>query len=148
MIDYQLTNPTNEMVLTSPLDIEYDSNGQTKVVDDVKVLDQNIVKALLTSLGSNELRPLYGGSFSSLIGAKLDRATSAIFMASEVERVVNRIARFTQSNLKLGPDQRILAVQDVLIEKVDNDPRKIAITILIRTESGASRSLQVPIIQF
>lgn len=145
MNEYALFNTQGLDAYAKPMDIEYDENGLVKKVEGVKVIDQLIVKALFTKFGANPIRPLYGASFASITGVKLDQAFSGIMLTTETERVVNRIAQFTQQNLNLTPDQRITAIEDILLDSTD-DPRNTVITILVRTESGDSQSLQVPIV--
>lgn len=145
MRDLQISNTDGRPFKIKPMDIEYDGNGQVIFVDNVQMIDQMLKKALLTTFGSNRVRPLYGAAFNSLIGAKLDSATSALMMTTEAERVVNRVAVFTQQNLNFTAEQRIAALQDILINR-GKDQRNVELTIEIVTESGQSKSLQTQLV--
>jgi phage baseplate assembly protein W len=145
MKDLLLANIDGNLNWVSPMDIQFDFNGDSIFVDDVQMLDQMLVKALMTDFGTDAYAPLYGGSFSSMIGVKLDQATSAIMMVTEVERIVNRIAKITQQDPNFTPDQQITGLSDILIQNSNNDPRQVIVIPEIRTQSGNSTSLQVPI---
>lgn len=143
MKDLYLANIDGNPNWVSPMDIQYDGNGNSILVGGVQLLDQMIVKALMTQFSTDTLAPLYGGSFSSMIGVKLDQATSAILMVSETERIVNRVAKITQNN-NFTPDQQIAGLNDILISN-PNGPTSTTLTIQIQTQSGSSVTLAAPV---
>lgn len=145
MRDLKLVNADGYPFRMKAMDIQYGPTGQVVFVDDVQMIDQLITKAFMTNFSSNPIRPLYGAAFNTLIGKKLEKATSALMMITEAERVVNRITTFTQQNLNFTPDQRIVALQDVILGQ-GADPRVTSLTTEIVTESGNSIKLlnQIP----
>lgn len=145
MKDLFLANIDGNPNWISPMDIQYDGNGNSLKVDGVQLLDQMILKALMTNFGTDALAKLYGASFASMIGVKLDQATSAIMMVTETERVINRIAKITQQDNSFTPDQQIAALKDILLNKSNDDPRDTIVTIEVNTQSGDSSTLQAPV---
>jgi phage baseplate assembly protein W len=148
MKDYALVNVNDEEYFISPMDIEYDGDGDILTIDGTRELDQAILKALFTQYGSNEQHPLYGASFATLIGTKLDRVSAGMFITSEVDRVVNRIAKLSVDNMNLTADQKISSVEDIIIDRDIDDSTRYIISIFMKTESGNNQALQIPIKAF
>lgn len=144
MIDYSLANANGEDIFDGPLDISYDASGRVITTTGLTLVDQLVIKDLMTQYKSSSINPLYGAAFSSMVGAKLDQVMSGSFVVSEVKRVINRIANFLIKNPNTNADEQIASVDNVDIQS-SADPRVVDVTIFITTNSGDQRQLMVPV---
>ena len=144
MIDYSLANANGEDIFDGPLDISYDASGRVITTTGLTLVDQLVIKDLMTQYKSSSINPLYGAAFSSMVGAKLDQVMSGSFVVSEVKRVINRIANFLIKNPNTNADEQIASVDNVDIQS-SADPLVVDVTIFITTNSGDQRQLMVPV---
>lgn len=146
MIDYALQNANGENIFVGPMDIQYDATGRVVTTTGLRLVDQLVIKALMTQYGSSKINPLYGAAFSSMIGAKLTQVLSGSFMVSEVQRVVSRIANFLIKNPNTQASEQIASIDNITIDVSPDDPRTVNVGIFMTTNSGDSRELMVPVV--
>jgi hypothetical protein len=146
MIDYCLSNADGENIFVGPLDISYDATGRVATTTGLRLVDQLVIKSLMTQYGSSKINPLYGAAFSSMIGAKLTQVLSGSFMVSEVQRVVSRIANFLIKNPNTQASEQIASIDNITIDVSPDDPRTVNVGIFMTTNSGDSRELMIPVV--
>jgi hypothetical protein len=146
MIDYALRNANGENVFRGPMDISYDASGRVITTTGLTLVDQLVIKDLMTQFGTSPLEPLYGAAFASMIGAKLDQVLSGSFMVSEIQRVIKRITNFLIKNPNTLPSEQIASVNNIVLQESLNDPRIINVFIFMTTNSGNPTQLMVPVL--
>lgn len=142
MMDALLTNVDRLPFRMKAMDITYAGNGDFTRVEGVNLIDQMIMKGFLGKFGSDPVNPISGSAFSSMIGVKLNAGTSTLVITTETERVINRIAKITQSDSRFTPDQRIIQIQNIQIQQVKNKPTQNLIFASMVTASGNSITSQ------
>jgi len=148
MRDWRLRNANGQDMFGRPLDIEYDQNGEITFVQNMLMLDQNLKKISMTQFGSSQLNPQYGTAVASLTGSKLDPVMTGSLIVSEIERVVTYMKTMMQKQMKATPQERIASIDDVLVDSVSSDPRKLLVTTLVRTEDENSIQMQTTVQPF
>jgi len=118
-------------------DLNLNPDGTLQTVHDNSKLAQDVVKAVLTPLGSNKFFRWYG----SMIGA---RVIGNILSSSQTEIEIERAVQNTLSNIValqkvqargqyVSAGETIAAIKDVAIVKNSTDPRQWEITITVLT---------------
>jgi hypothetical protein len=148
MKDYRLSNANGDNWFGRPLDWDYDQNGDIQYIELTQMLDQNLKKISMTEFGSSELNTQYGTAIATLTGMKLDLITMGSLITNEMERIVALMQTMMQRQTLAGPNEKISSIDAIYIDSVDNDPRKILITVLVRTEDGNSVQLQTTLQPF
>lgn len=142
MKDWALKNSNGEDMFGRPLDIEYDQNGEILFVEEQKMLEQNLKKISMTQIGSSLLNPQYGTAVASMTGLKLDPSTIGALIVGEMERIVTVMQTMMYRQANAIASERIAGVEDVFVQTVEDDPRKLSVLTVIRTENENSLQLQ------
>ena len=118
-------------------DLNLNPDGTLQTVHDNNKLAQDIIKAVLTPLGSNKFFRWYG----SMIGA---RVIGNVLSASQIESEVERAVYNTLSNIValqkvqsrsqyVSAGEAIAAIKNVSLARNPVDPRQWEITITVLT---------------
>lgn len=118
-------------------DLKINPDGSIQTARDNEKLIQDIVKAILTSVGDNKFFPWYGSSLASnLIGQVLDND----FIVSEAERAIQSTLtqlislQNSQSRMQyVSAGEMIAAIQNVTVLRSNIDPRQLEITVSVLT---------------
>jgi hypothetical protein len=145
MIDYALKSAQGQDIFQGLLDISYDASGKVITTTGLTLVDQLVIKALMTQYGSSQITPLYGAAFASMVGAKLDQVMAGSFLVTEVQRVIKRISNFLIKNPNTNASEQIASVNNIVLQQSENDPRIVNISIFMTTNSGDPTQLMVPV---
>lgn len=148
MKDWRLRNANGQTMFGRPLDIDYDQNGEITFVEKMLMLDQNLKKITMTQFGSSALNPQYGTAIASLTGTKLDPVMTGSLIVGEIERVVTYMKTMMMKQTRATPQERIAFIDDILVDSVSSDPRKLLVTTLVRTEDENSVQMQTTVQPF
>jgi phage baseplate assembly protein W len=122
-------------------DIEFDTTGTPVMVYDSKKLRQDLIKIILTPLGSNKAYPWYGSPISEkTIGKTLDPKILDFEMRSSLMYAINNLMELQKVQSKdgqyLSPGEVIAQIKEVRVEPSIYDGRQFNITIVIATRRG------------
>lgn len=109
-------------------------NGDLRKVEDSEKLIQDILKILLTEVGSNPNHPYYGSSISkSLIGSALDKNLLTQISESQIKNCLDVLKKLQEDQVKsfkfVTADEQIQQISSIKITKNISDPRYYDITI-------------------
>jgi hypothetical protein len=110
-------------------DITYDPIGRLYTFEGKNKVSQQIIKVLLTVIGSNLFDDAYGSTLSTLLGKKIDA-----YLAAKLEQsVLDGLGHLQALQESMGvPDtERIIRVASIQAVKDSNDPRRIMITVTV-----------------
>lgn len=119
-------------------DLAINSDGSLQTVRNNDKLVQDILKAILTPLGSNKFFKWYG----CLVG---QRVIGQVLDASLMETEIQRSIQDTLSNVialqkaqaqsqYVSPGESIAAVMDIMVLRNDSDPRQYEIYVSVLTK--------------
>lgn len=118
-------------------DLSINPDGSIKTVRDNSKLAQDVIKILITPLGSNRFYRWYGNSLSSVI---IGQNMSEVMMEIESERSIqNALSNLIIVQREQGKTQYVSAgetiavVRDISVVRSDVDPRQYQITVSILT---------------
>jgi hypothetical protein len=148
MKDWKLTNANGDAWFGRPADIDYDESGDIATVEKMKVLEQNLKKMAMTGLGFSTFDPQYGTAIAGITGMKLDPSMFGSLTTGEMTRMIAKMQTMMRYQAAAGPEERIASIDDIGVENVSGDPRKVLITSLIRTEDENTFSLQTTVQKF
>jgi hypothetical protein len=119
-------------------DISIARNGIISIVTGNAKLRQDIIKIMLTELGSNKYHPSYGSATGSLqIGSVLDSEMMELDLVSSAEQAIRKIMSMQRAQAKrqfLSSSEVILDIVNVSIDRDFADPRLYNINISVLTE--------------
>ena len=118
-------------------DLKINLDGSIQTVRDNFKLVQDVIKAILTSIGDNKYFPWYGSSIgANMIGQVLNND----FVVSEAERAIqNTLTQImslqnAQSRVQyVSAGEMIAAIRNVSILRSNTDPRQWEITVSVLT---------------
>lgn len=114
-------------------DVDFDTHGRLRTLEGTDKVRQQVFKALLTELGSNEVVAEYGSTLSASIGEKFDDLTRMrIYSAAQAAVDFLRVEQLSQPDLPL--DETILAVSNMSVTQNRADPR--AVDVFIEVQVG------------
>lgn len=109
-------------------DLVIGSDGDIVQVSDSDKLVQDILKVLITPIGTNKFFPTYGSPISkTLIGNTYDFSFIGSVATNQINSSLNLLKQLQQiqinSGQKVTPKELISAIQDVNVERNQVDPR-------------------------
>ena len=135
------TGNTNYIWESYENDLQLDQLNNIIMLDGTTKLAQEMMKILLTPLGSAAYDPNYGTSLSTSIGNKLD---SSAYAEIQTE-VINALIHLNELNLDNPNSDEVIETIDVVRAVASlTDPRQINIQVSVTTESGKSVAITVP----
>lgn len=129
-------------------DLAIGQDGDLAKVEDSDKLIQDVLKILVTPLGSNVFYPWYGSLINrSMIGqAFFEMELLASMGSSQLQNSLETLQRLQQKQAleqRVSPFEQIAAVKRVKIERNQVDPRFFLVAVDI-----ATRALSVVTVQF
>lgn len=122
-------------------DISFNASGNPELLFDVEKLKQDLVKIILTPIGSNKIYPWYGSPLSEkAIGKALDKKVLDMEMQSALMYAINNLLELQKLQIKdgqyLSPAESISQVKDLRLEQSIYDFRQFNISIVVLTRRG------------
>lgn len=116
-------------------DLKIKSNGTLSTVTDTPKLRQDVIKALTTTLGSNQFHPWYGCSIgSSMIGQNMPDNMIQADLESSVQQTLDKLKSLQQAqqgSQRVTLAEMIASIGDIQAGKNPLDPREILIQVTI-----------------
>jgi hypothetical protein len=107
-----------------------DTNGDLSRVDKAEKLLQDILKMLITPLGTNYFAPWYGSAAGNVIGNILDNNFAASLTSSQIRaslETLSKMQAIQAKNQYLSPEEQIAAIRESTFRQNTVDPRYISI---------------------
>lgn len=124
------------------------ANGRLATVENTEKLEQDCLKIIITSCGSNPFCPPYGSLLNSaVIGGILDPQFTADAASNQIKNSLENLQKFQKdqitSNQILSAAEQLAGVKNIKVERNTTDPRFYSIVVDI-----FSRSLDLTNISF
>lgn len=133
--DFAFVSPEN--------DLQFDNRGRLITLQGVDKLKQEVIKLLLTSIGTSLSNLDYGSNLAELtVGKKID-ANIIAGIGQEVINAMNLYNSFQTDND--NADEIIDTLDDVLLTQNEFDPRQIKVTVQMTTLAGSQVDLGVSV---
>lgn len=120
-------------------DIAIGNDGDFKKIEGTEKLIQDILKILITRLGSNVFYPWYGSLISqSLVGQAFDAEMMKAFSSNQIQNSLEQLQRLQQ---KQSLEQRVTsfellaAIRKVVVERNRTDPRFFTVAVEVATRA-------------
>lgn len=132
-------------------DISISKDGRLETVDGTAKLKQDLIKIILTEIGSNKYHPYYGSKLGSLeIGGIPDFGLIESDIKASAEEAVRKLMALQRSQARrqfLSPSEVILSIIDIRAERDSVDLRawNIFVTVLTERLSTISENVAVRI---
>ena len=118
-------------------DLKLLPNGDIKTVSDTTKLRQDILKIILTSLGSNRFHPWYGCSVGDdIIGKNLPQNLLDLGIQTSVSQSLERLKKLQlqqQTNQHVTLAELINTIGPIFSYRAPEDPRQIKIDVTVFT---------------
>jgi len=120
-------------------------SGDAEHVEDLTLLEELVIKAVLTELGDNRFHPEYGTSIASSVGNAVSMESVARTLELEVGRALGQLYLRQQQQVQLGQemssDELIYMVERIETRIVD--ARTITVAVTVVAESGSETTITV-----
>lgn len=120
-------------------DILLGADGDVQTISGIEKLKQDIIKILITEIGSNRYQPWYGSRLDErLIGTAQDTnmiVDEVYYAIGEALDRLKKLQQAQQSMQGVTPDELIQSVQDIMVKKSPIDPRNLFIIVKILSKS-------------
>jgi phage baseplate assembly protein W len=110
-----------------------------QVLQGVERKTQDIVKILLTSIGSNPVYPTYGSELPNIPGKRSTDATNDLIL----ESIIKALGFVQAIETSIRPDERVKRIMSLYVEP-GKDPRVKIIRLLVEMENGSIADTSVP----
>lgn len=118
-------------------DLTINPDGTIATVRNNSKLAQDIIKAILTPLGSNRFFRWYGSVIGTrTIGQLLDASMTEMEVTRSIQDTISNIISLQKTQAKyqyVSPGETIAALQDILVLRHPSDPRQYEVTISVLT---------------
>lgn len=118
-------------------DLAINPDGSVQTVRDNAKLSQDIIKAILTPLGSNKFFTWYGSTIGSkTIGQILDPSITQIEIERSIQDTLSNIIvlQNAQSRVQyVSAGEQIVSIKDISVLRDPNDPRQYQICVSVLT---------------
>ena len=135
--------------INSTGDLSIGEDGDLSRVENTEKLIQDILKIVITPMGSNQFYPWYGSRLSkSLIGQVFDFEFLSTVASSQLQNALENLQRLQQEQARqqrVTPFEQLAAVKGVRIERNQVDPRYFLVIIntLTRAFTEANTALTI-----
>jgi len=120
-------------------DIRMGSNGDLDKIQDVEKLVQDILKLLMTEIGSNPFNPWYGSSLSqSMIGSGFDGNFLTTLAEGQIRsglETIMALQREQSAQQKVSAGELLASIKGINVQRNQTDPTFFTITLEILTKS-------------
>lgn len=114
-------------------DLSIGADGDLARVENTDKLIQDILKIVITPMGSNQFYPWYGSRLSkSLIGNVFDHEFMSTVASNQLQNALENLQRLQQEQARLQrvtPFEQLAALRGVRIERNQVDPRFFLVVI-------------------
>lgn len=114
-------------------DLSIGADGDLAIVQDTEKLIQDILKIVITPIGSNKFYPWYGSRISkSSIGQVVDYEFSSTMISGELSNALENLQRLQQEQAKrqkVTPYELLAATREARIERNQVDPRFFLVVV-------------------
>lgn len=114
-------------------DLSIGEDGDLARVENTDKLIQDILKIVITPMGSNQFYPWYGSRLSkSLIGNVFDHEFMSTVASNQLQNALENLQRLQQEQARLQrvtPFEQLAALRGVRIERNQVDPRFFLVVI-------------------
>ena len=119
-------------------DIKISADGSMKTVSGNAKLRQDIIKILLTELGSNKFHPKYGSYIGALqIGHYADAKLISLDLESSARKAIKKLMclqRYKAGKQNMTPGELIVDILKVSVARDQVDPRLYNIFVSVLTK--------------
>lgn len=119
-------------------DLKIKSDGSIKTVTDTAKLRQDIIKMILTSLGSNRFHPWYGCAIGeSTIGKNLPENVLDMEIKSSIEQSLEKLKTLQSAQMasqRVSLAELIAEIGNIAAGRNPIDPRQVNITVAVLTK--------------
>lgn len=118
--------------------------GEPDFVEDLTLLAELTLKAVLTEVGDNRFHPNYGTSIMRSIANLRTAETVARTLETEIARVLGQLYLRQQQQIQIGQEMS----DDELIHSIDRvettvrDPRTLYVEVILVAESGKETTVR------
>ena len=116
-------------------DLEIGADGNIKTITNTQKLRQDVIKVILTTLGSNRFHPWYGCSISEdAIGKNIPDNMLFLDIETSIRQSLDRLQKLQQqqqTTQEVSLSEMIHSVGDISIYRNPDDLRQIKIDIVI-----------------
>lgn len=126
-------------------DIRYDHTGQTIIVENENLLYQEVLKILLTDIGSNPYHTWYGTSIRKRIGAKAVGGVSAL-ISEDVRKALLLYQKLQEKQSDYQPvtfKERMYTVAQVKVSPHVEDPTTFLVEVTVQNASNEPINLSI-----
>lgn len=121
-------------------DLQLDYQRKPIILEGTMKLKQEVVKILLTRLGSDLVDANYGTDLYKIVGLKQTTRIPTLIKT----QILQALAHYTLINQNnTNPDEIIASIDSLKIERSITDPRLISISIILITTGGKTVPLSV-----
>jgi phage baseplate assembly protein W len=130
-------------------DLAIGQDGDLEKIENTDKLIQDILKIVITPMGSNQFYPWYGSRVSkSLIGNVIDYEFLSTVASSQLQNALENLQRLQQEQARqqrVTPFEQLAAIKHVGIERNQVDPRffLVIINTVTRALTEANTSLTI-----
>ena len=118
-------------------DLAINSDGTLQTVINNDKLIQDIIKAILTPIGSNKFFKWYGCAVNSrVIGQNLDATLTQIEIQRSIQDTLTNLISLQKAQARtqyVSAGESIAAVQEILVLRNTEDPRQFEIYVSVLT---------------
>jgi hypothetical protein len=118
-------------------DLAINPDGSIQTVRDNAKLSQDIIKAILTPIGSNKFFTWYGSEVGSrTIGQAFDMTLNKIEIERTIQDTLSNIITLQQAQERyqyVSGGELIAAIKEISVLRDPNDPRQLQITVSVLT---------------
>jgi hypothetical protein len=130
-------------------DIAIGKDADLKKVENTEKLIQEILKMVITPLGSNVYHPWYGSPISkSLVGSPFDMEFISTIASNQLKNSLENLQKLQSiqsSYQQISPSEQIAAIQEIRIERNQVDPRYFSIVIKVVAKDLTTTSVSFDI---
>jgi len=119
-------------------DISINPDGGIQTVRDNEKLKQDIIKAILTPLGSNPFHQWYGSTLSQrTIGQALDAGHTEAEARRAIQNTLTNLVALQKAQSRtqfVSPGETIASIQNILVLRDKTDPRQFQVIVSVLTK--------------
>lgn len=117
-------------------DLAIGTNSDLSTIENSEKLIQDVLKIVLTPIGSNPFFPWYGSPITkSLLGTAFEEKFVSAVASNQLRTALETLQNLQREQLKqsqvVTPQEQIAAVQNVIIERNVLDPRFFSVRLTV-----------------
>jgi len=118
-------------------DLAINNDGSIQTVRDNDKLIQDIIKAILTTIGSNKFHKWYGNALSaSVIGQALDMVTIEAEAQRTIQNTLSTLIALQNAQARIqyvSAGETIAVIRHISVLRDEQDPRQFQVTVSVLT---------------